>query len=81
MTNGGFIVVCIIFAVVFFFAAGSCANDYDGHEHGGCFLGLFLFALWLMTCAICWRVGYRRGINETETYHIIQSAQQGEVQK
>ena len=80
MTNGGFIVVCIIFAVVFFFAAGSSANNCD-EQHGGCFLALSLLALWLMTCAIFWRVGYCRGINETETYHIIQSAQQGEVQK
>lgn len=78
MTNGTFIFLCFVLFVLFFSLS---VFDYDWDESWKLSLVIAFIAFWLMTCAICWRVGYRRGVNETETYHIIKSAQQGEVQK
>jgi len=79
MTNGAFIAVCFIFAVVFGCVAAHCANKGD-EEFGMSFTCLMTLAVWLATCAICWRCGYQKGLDESDTYHNIKSALM-EVQK
>lgn len=79
MTNGAFIAVCFIFAVVFGGSAVHCANKGD-EDLGNAFTCLMMLAVWLASCAICWRCGYQTGLDESDTYHNIKSALM-EVQK
>lgn len=79
MSNGAFIAVCFIFAIVL----GAIAVDYEDkgdEDRRKAFTCLMGIALWLATCAICWRCGYHKGLDEADTYHNIKSALM-EVQK